>query len=500
MDDVVKGSGTTDDAARLRERVQALLSYLEHGLAQRKLAARALLLAALSGEHALLFASAGTAKTTLARRLAHLLDGPLFEASIDEFTAPEELFGPWSVRSLEQDELVRCPRGFVQTASVSVLQGARALSAACRTELLRALDRPEVGSVIIAVESPIDASSGPRASDALTDRFVLRASLAPLNARAFEQMLGPAAPAPPAPPPLSAHELDAIRQGSARLSLSTAVRARLALLRGELQPIAPRSDRWWARAAKVLRVAAFCDGRDVVTEEDLVPLRLCFDGEPAAIERLDACLYQSDRTALDERGSRFAAKIAAFSAVIDADSSERVPVLDERGQPLFVGPRGERTAEKTHSVARTNSDGERLYRAPTTVLAPPVTPRGYTAPELYLMFFQGQVSQMRAYVDNPANALLEDRPNEPLTTARRLSEALVDQRIGELAELALELKRAREECAATNDAGASSLWSDLVASPISGDVSARALRRLDLLVDEVSALRAKIAALPVQTP
>ena len=75
---------------------------LEHGLLQRDVAARALLLSALAGEHLLLIGPPGTAKSELARRLQRLLPGTrYFERLLTRFSVPEELFGPLSLQALE---------------------------------------------------------------------------------------------------------------------------------------------------------------------------------------------------------------------------------------------------------------------------------------------------------------------------------------------------------------------------------------------------------------
>ena len=47
--------------------------------------------------------------------------GPFFQRLFTRFTTPEEIFGPLSLRALENDEYVRCIDGFLPTATVAFL-------------------------------------------------------------------------------------------------------------------------------------------------------------------------------------------------------------------------------------------------------------------------------------------------------------------------------------------------------------------------------------------
>ena len=94
-------SGSMQD---LTDRVRNIRNSLATGLVERDVAIRLALLAALSGEHLLLIGPPGTAKSLVARRL-HLAfkDAACIERLLTRFSVLEELFGPLSIKGLEED-------------------------------------------------------------------------------------------------------------------------------------------------------------------------------------------------------------------------------------------------------------------------------------------------------------------------------------------------------------------------------------------------------------
>lgn len=62
--------------------------------------------------------ASGTAKSELSRRLNAVVGGSYFERLLTRFSVPEELFGPLSMRGLENDEYVRQIGGYLPTAEV----------------------------------------------------------------------------------------------------------------------------------------------------------------------------------------------------------------------------------------------------------------------------------------------------------------------------------------------------------------------------------------------
>lgn len=111
------GAGVSD----LRARIEQAIDAVQSGLVERDTEVRLLLLAALSGEHVLYIGPPGTAKSELGRRLCRLCsDGAAyFERLLTRFSVPEELFGPLSMRALEEDKYVRQTQGYLPEATVA---------------------------------------------------------------------------------------------------------------------------------------------------------------------------------------------------------------------------------------------------------------------------------------------------------------------------------------------------------------------------------------------
>ena len=110
-------SGAPPDLAG---KIRGATAALESGLVERETEVRLLLLAAFCGEHLLLLGPPGTAKSELGRRLSAVCGGAsFFERLLTRFSVPEELFGPLSMRGLENDQYVRQTDGYLPTATVA---------------------------------------------------------------------------------------------------------------------------------------------------------------------------------------------------------------------------------------------------------------------------------------------------------------------------------------------------------------------------------------------
>ena len=279
----------------LRARLRAHLHALEHGLLERDTAVRLLLLAALAGEHVLLIGPPGTAKSELARRLHRVFDGArYFERLLTRFSTPEELFGPLSLKALEDDRYERLIDGYLPTAGIAFLDEVFKANSAILNALLTLLNEREFDNGAARLSTPlisvIGASNEPPADDSLLafhDRFLLRVPIVPVGDAAFAALLqlGDEA-APTLPRPITQAERAILLAARARVTLGDEALAALTALRAESKRLGLAvSDRRWRQLLALMRFAAATEGRSMLDAMDLwlAPYVVSADAESAPV-------------------------------------------------------------------------------------------------------------------------------------------------------------------------------------------------------------------------
>jgi len=145
----------------MKERLKRLQKHLQHGLIERDTPIRLALLAMLSGEHLLLIGPPGTAKSELARRLRRVFrGGQYFERLLTKFSVPEELFGPLSIKALEEDRYERLTDSYLPSASIAFIDEIFKANSAILNALLTLLNEREFDNGAQRVKTPLAAVIG----------------------------------------------------------------------------------------------------------------------------------------------------------------------------------------------------------------------------------------------------------------------------------------------------------------------------------------------------
>jgi MoxR-like ATPase len=182
---------------RYRQQFREAVNRVGENLIERDVEARLVVLGMVAGEHVLFLGPPGTGKSVLGRRLSMICGGVFFQRLFTRFTTPEEIFGPLSLRALENDEYRRITNGFLPTASVAFLDEIFKANSAILNTLLTILNERQFDNgagcredcpirCVIAASNELPESDE---LDALYDRFLLRKEVLPVSDDGVVQLL-----------------------------------------------------------------------------------------------------------------------------------------------------------------------------------------------------------------------------------------------------------------------------------------------------------------------
>ena len=450
-------SNTALVPAELTERLRALRDALLTDLVERDVAVRLGLLATMAGEHLLLLGPPGTAKSLVARRL-HLAfaDAKYFERLLTKFTVPEELFGPLSIKALEEDRYERQTASYLPQAEIAFLDEIFKANSAILNALLTLLNEREFDNGTRREPVPIKAVIGAsnelpdgEGLGALFDRFLLRLHVGPVGKENFSQLLalrGEQQPRVPEHLRLTDTDLAAVRSQARQVEVPEDVVALLVALRDHCaaEGIAV-SDRRWRKIVHLLQVSALTNGREVVSIWDAWLLQHCLGDEHEDRQKVHAWYAERVGASRAMDTGRLTKIVTAWEARLARDETHKSQRVDSGGQPLFKGADGKPTTDSKENAQKSRA-GAPLYRAPARALqrnghswnTTPVDQdnggQGWLRAEVEAMLVNvngdnihfAQWKQASTHFDKPANWLMDDSKLLPLMETTRQKRAYID--------------------------------------------------------------------------
>jgi MoxR-like ATPase len=255
----------------------------------------------------------GAAKSELLRALCGAIEtapGGFFRKLIWRTSTEEDLFGPTSVKGLEEDTYRRNLRRMLPEARVAFLDEVFKGSSALLNTLLELMNERTFRNGPDDVEVPLEllvAASNELPEDreelgAFWDRFMLRYTVGYIKERKnFEVMLDHAIVGKPAPRArLTWDDVAEARAGAAAVDVRPA-KAPLAALWEELgKKNVAVSDRRYFKCLSLVRVHAYLEGRDAAAEEDLAILQHALWQDPDQLREVRKAVFSVANPQLHE--------------------------------------------------------------------------------------------------------------------------------------------------------------------------------------------------------
>lgn len=416
-----------------KEKLGLLIKEMQNGLLEREHQTKLILLAALSGEHVLLLGPPGTAKSELAKRLKNVFfEAGYFERLLTRFTVPEELFGPLSIKALEEDRYQRLTSGYLPEASVAFIDEIFKANSAILNSLLTILNERQFDNgntrkdvPLISVIAASNELPEGEELNALYDRFMLRSFVEPVSDNAFKKLLIMDNPVsdPALDIRLRIADLTDVQANAEKVGISEGV---LALCQKFREYLAEYniyvSDRRWRKIIKLIKVSALTNNQTEAIIYDAWVLPHCLWEKPEQLEGLIDLYKKNIAIDADFSPSRLLKLVTIWEERFQQDLNNKKQEVDDAENLLYIDEDGELTISSHSEIKRQKSNvkGQLLYKD-----------------RLGKETTEEVDSNYGSQKNKP---ILELIPNKPLMKTVSYSEAHVESRIREVHEIKKQIQ------------------------------------------------------------
>jgi MoxR-like ATPase len=311
----------------MNQNLNALRTELNQIFPERTAVIDGCLASVIAGEHVLLLGPPGTAKSALARSLAQAFGGRYFERLLTRFSTPEELFGPISLKALEQDQYMRIIAGQLPEAEFAFLDEIFKANSSILNSLLTLMNErtysngsaPVACPLVTAFGASNELPDGPEL-EAVLDRFLLRFDVGyVIRDSAIRTVLKAGEPAVSTKLDLKA--LQQAQWSASQIKVGDDTIDALLAIRDACRTEGLfMSDRRWKKTLKIVRAVAYMGGEKTASPEDLYVLTDAVWREPkdrAKVARVVGRIadpVSAQATEICDAARETAQKIAALKA------------------------------------------------------------------------------------------------------------------------------------------------------------------------------------------
>lgn len=273
------------------EKLHKIKEHLMDSFPEREEIVEALMLCLISKQHILLVGPPGTAKSAIISTLAALIDAKYFYYALDKYTVPQELFGPISLKKLEQDIYEKKIEDQLPTAHIGFLDEIFKASTAILNTLLtlmnerfivnggRQVDCPLITLVGASNELPTQQEE----LGAMYDRLLMRFHVNYLKSASNLQKICENEITVPGELIISLADIVKIhtKYASTNVDIDFDFHYQIKLALNDAGIII--SDRRFKQSRKILKAAAVFNGRTKVEGDDWTWLKFIYWDEPSQI-------------------------------------------------------------------------------------------------------------------------------------------------------------------------------------------------------------------------
>jgi MoxR-like ATPase len=274
------------------DKVNSIRSELKQEFIERDEQVDGALCALLSRQHLLMIGALGTAKSLLTDKICQKIEGAqYFQWLLTKFSTPEEIFGPVSLKALENDEYKRITTYKLPEAHIGFLDEVFKANSAILNALLTLINERKYHNNGTPMQVPLQSLFGasnelPEGEElgALYDRFMLRyvVNYIAEDSDMKKMLRGVTSNGNTK---ISIDELKQAQTESGSVAVSDEVLDILIKIRNELKKEGViASDRRYRLAIEILKASAWLNGKKAVGDEDVVILQHVLWSQPAELK------------------------------------------------------------------------------------------------------------------------------------------------------------------------------------------------------------------------